>query len=107
MQMPPCGSPYIAVLHAVSVDGAYDSSPDVISEIVGRCLGLAAALGAKTVALPLLATGYGHLPVADFVAGIRGILDRNFPPLEKVVLCIRNKYDFEDVLEALPQLLTA
>src|SRR5882757_5821312 len=34
IQMPPCGSPYRAVLHAVAVDGFYKSSSAVIAEVL-------------------------------------------------------------------------
>lgn len=102
VQMPPGGSPYMAILHAVAVDGAYESSSQVISQIVERCLTSAAQIGARTVALPLLATGYGHLSVADFIAGIRCILERDFPPLERVVLRTRSKCDFDELLAAFP-----
>jgi O-acetyl-ADP-ribose deacetylase (regulator of RNase III) len=102
VQMPPSGSPYIAVLHAVAVDGLYESSSEVISQIVEHCLSLAAQLGARNVALPLLATGYGHLPVTGFMAGLRSIMGREFPPLDRVVLCIRSKYDLLQIRDTLP-----
>src|SRR5215468_8973021 len=36
--MPPCGSPYQAVLHAVAVDGAYESSPAVVAGVLAESL---------------------------------------------------------------------
>src|SRR5262245_60923923 len=43
----PCGTPFQAVLHAVAVDGFYQSSPAVIETVVARSLQMAASLGAK------------------------------------------------------------
>lgn len=102
VQMPPCGSPYAAVLHAVAVDGAYNSSSAAITRVVTACLNAAAQIGARSIALPLLATGYGHLTVAGFIEGIRDILDRNFPPIERVHLCTRTVDDQQEILESLP-----
>src|SRR4051812_22493006 len=36
--MPPCGSPYQAVLHAVAVDGVYDTTPEIVGEVVAESL---------------------------------------------------------------------
>ncbi len=102
VSMPPCGSPYRGVLHAVAVDGAYESSPVIIEEIVSKALGLAADMNATTVALPLLATGYGRLPVEGFLEGLRRVIARSFPPVERVILGVRSKFDVEAVLDSLP-----
>lgn len=102
VQMPACGSPYAAVLHAVAVDGAYNSSSAAITRVVTACLNAAAQIGARSVALPLLATGYGHLPVAEFLDGVRDILNCEFPPIERVHLCIRSASDLQEILESLP-----
>lgn len=102
VSMPPCGSPYRGVLHAVAVDGAYESSPAIIEEIVSKALGLAAEMNARTVTLPLLATGYGRLPVEGFLDGLRQVMACPFPPVERVILGGRSKFDVEAVLGNLP-----
>src|SRR5262245_36582546 len=81
VEMPPCGSPYRAVLHAVAVDGFYDSSPQVVAEVIEASLRRAAALSAKTVALTGLAMGYGRLTVAAFAAGLGRVIGQSFPPV--------------------------
>src|SRR4051812_30921239 len=43
VRMPPCGGPYRAVLHAVAVDGFYESSPEVITAVVRESLRQSAA----------------------------------------------------------------
>ena len=107
VKMLPHGSPYTNVLHAVAVDGLYESSSEVISQIVTRCLAWAAELGARKVALPLLATGYGHLSVPEFITGIRNLIHHDFATLERVVICARSKYDLQELLEGLPSLRSA
>src|SRR5215475_3687224 len=32
--MEPCGSPYRAVLHAVAVDGLYDTTPEIVAAVI-------------------------------------------------------------------------
>lgn len=95
----PCGSPYKAVLHAVAVDGFYQSSSTIIQAIVAKSLGTAASLGAKRVSLTALATGYGRLTMQQFAEGIRPLMTRTFSPIEQVVVCVRNEAD-QDVLVA-------
>src|SRR5262245_35677615 len=81
VEMPPCGSPYRAVLHAVAVDGFYASSPEVVAAVVEASLRRAAALSARTVALTGLAMGYGRLTVAAFAAGLGRVIGQSFPPV--------------------------
>jgi O-acetyl-ADP-ribose deacetylase (regulator of RNase III) len=101
---PPCGSPFRAVLHAVAVDGLYDSTPTVITEVVTKSLLLAADLGARTVALPALATGYGRLSLRQFASGLSPLLDREFPPVEKVIVGLRSAADADEIGDCLPAL---
>jgi O-acetyl-ADP-ribose deacetylase (regulator of RNase III) len=105
--MPPCGSPYLAVLHAVAVDGAYESSPAVVGEVVSESLRQAAGLAARSVALAAVATGYGRLSMAEFARGLRGVLAQAFPPLERVVVGLRSRYDVEELLALVPELEVA
>lgn len=102
--MPPCGSAYIAVLHAVAVNGAYESSPAIVADVLMACLRQAAAQGAHTVALTALATGYGRMPMCDFATALRGIIGKTFPPLERVTVGLRSAYDVEDLLAMVPGL---
>ena len=88
-----CGLPYLAVLHAVAVDGFYESSPEVVGAAVEKSLAMAEGLGARRVALTALATGYGKLTMRQFAAGIGGVMKAEVPPIEEVVVCVRNEAD--------------
>ena len=81
-------TPYRAIIHAVAIDGWYESSPLVIERIVVDALAAAAGLQATRVALAALATGFGRLTLAQFADGIRPLLSREFPPIESVCIAL-------------------
>jgi O-acetyl-ADP-ribose deacetylase len=103
--MPPCGSRYGAVLHAVAVDGAYDSSAEIVAQVISGALGCAAELGAKSVALTALATGYGRLTMADFAKALLLIVDGPRPPLETITIGLRSRHEVEELKNRVPQLV--
>lgn len=105
--MPPCGSPYRAVLHAVAVDGTYESSSAVVALVLAESLRQSAALGAQTVALAAVATGYGRMPMTDFAVAIRQVIRESFPPLERVTIGLRSSADTEELLALIPELKPA
>jgi O-acetyl-ADP-ribose deacetylase (regulator of RNase III) len=84
--------PYLTVLHAVAIDGWYDSSPQVIEQTVTRALQMAAGYGARRVALAALATGFGRLSLSEFAKGIRLLLVQEFPPIDEVCICLLEDY---------------
>ena len=98
---PPCGTRFKAVIHAVAVDGFYQSSPEVVERVVRKSLTAAASVGARTVALTALATGYGRLTMTQFVQAIRPLMDAEFSPIEQVVVCVRNEKDRDELIGAL------
>jgi O-acetyl-ADP-ribose deacetylase (regulator of RNase III) len=102
VEMPPCGGPYRAVLHAVAVDAFYDSSPERTREVIRASLRAAARLEARTVALPAVATGYGRLSMRGFAEGLSPLLGEDIPPIAEVVLCLRNRDDVEEIARLLP-----
>lgn len=97
----PCGTPFKAVLHAVAVDGFYQSSPSVVQAVVAKSLKMAAALDARRVALTALATGYGRLPLKQFAEGIRPLLHMDFRPVTEVAVCVKTESDATELAGAL------
>ena len=91
----PCGTPYTAIVHAVAVDGFYQSSPEAVRRLVEASLDRAAAMGARRVALTALATGFGRMSMRDFAGAIEPLAGREWPPIEEVVVCVRNSSDAE------------
>ncbi len=96
-----CGTPFPCVVHAVAIDALYVTTHDVLVETIRKALALCAESGVKTVLLSALATGYGQYPLEDFADVIRDLLYDEFPPLEKVAVVIKNKYDAEELRDAL------
>lgn len=89
--MPPCGSPYKVVLHAVAVDGAYESSSELVTQVVETALVLAENAGARSIVLPAIATGYGRLNKHAFAEGLRPLLSRE--SAVDVVICLKRDDD--------------
>jgi O-acetyl-ADP-ribose deacetylase (regulator of RNase III) len=104
--MPPCGSPYQAVLHAVAVDGMYESSPGIVAAVMSDAFREAAALQARTVALAALATGYGRLTMEDFAEALRGVIDTEISPLDRIVIGLRSRADVGELERLVPRVMT-
>jgi O-acetyl-ADP-ribose deacetylase (regulator of RNase III) len=85
------------ILHAVGVDAFYESSVEVVDALLRKALGEAAALGAKTVAVPALATGYGPLSMAEFGAALASARSGSYPGIEELRVVLRDADDAEAV----------
>jgi O-acetyl-ADP-ribose deacetylase (regulator of RNase III) len=94
--------PYKVVLHAVAIDGWYESSPTIVRDVVRQSLAMAAEAGARKVALTALATGFGHLTYAEFAEGIRPLMNEEFPPIEEIVICLLLDFEATEMARHLP-----
>jgi len=81
------------LIHAVAIDAFYHSDAELVRKTVVAALEEAARLGAATVALPALATGYGRLPIVDFAAGVKSAIGRDYPPLTEIRVVLRRADD--------------
>jgi O-acetyl-ADP-ribose deacetylase (regulator of RNase III) len=97
-----CGLPFKAALHAVAVNGFYESSPAVIGKTVSNALREAAGLGAQRVALTALATGFGRMSMRQFAEGNLPLLSEEFPPVREVVICVLKEFERDELATALP-----
>jgi O-acetyl-ADP-ribose deacetylase len=95
----PGSLPVKHILHAVAIDPSYDSSVELVANTISTALEQARDLGAKTVTLPALATGFGPLTMSDFAAALKQALARDWAPIQhlKVVLL---KEDDADIVRA-------
>lgn len=80
---------FASVLHAVAIDGRYRSSPKLLRETLRRVL--AQARG-RSIVLPALATGYGNLPMIDFLLALRDVL----PEAKGEVTLVLSRQEFVD-----------
>ena len=103
VQMPSCGSPYDAVLHAVGIDVFYDSNTDVVTDTITKSLEIAAQLPAKTVAMAAIATGYGRMSMNDFATAIRPLTHMNFHPIENVDICLLKSDAVNELASLVPE----
>ncbi len=78
------------ILHAVAIDPFYDSSIEMVRETVGRALALARKLGAMTIAMPALATGYGHLSIEHFAEAFAQAMSTDWSPIQRLVVVVRS-----------------
>jgi O-acetyl-ADP-ribose deacetylase (regulator of RNase III) len=85
------------ILHAVGVDMSYNSSVELVSELLATALKEASRLGAKTVATPAIATGYGPLTIADFAQACQKGLRKSYPGLEELRIVLRAQEDVDVV----------
>lgn len=98
----PPNTPYAAVIHAVAVNGFYESSPEVITDVVRAALRAAAGCGAHVVALTALGTGYGRLSIGQFARGLLHVVSEDFPPISDVVIGVRGADEAPEVARVVP-----
>ncbi len=84
--------PYKAILHAVGVDGWYQTTSEIVEQTVRKALLMAGEMGARKVALTALATGFGNLSLEEFAAAIRPLMAVDFSPVSEVCLCLMEDY---------------
>ena len=96
--------PYKILLHAVAIDGWYESSSEIIAEVTRRALEMAASHDARKVALSALATGFGRLTFAEFAQGVRPLLQIAVPPIEEIVICLLLEFEVAELARHLPEI---
>lgn len=79
------------ILHAVGVSALYESSTDLVACTLDRALRIAADLGARSVATPAIATGYGPLTIEDFVSALKKIAYCPYSPIEELRVVLRHE----------------
>ena len=97
----PHGLAMPAVLHAVAVNGFYETTPDLVHACVVASLTAAAARGAHRVALTAVATGFGRLSMADFAAAVAPLRHLAFPPIAEIIVRVRSPDERDRVAIAL------
>jgi O-acetyl-ADP-ribose deacetylase (regulator of RNase III) len=98
--------PLKAVLHAVAIDGFYATTPEIVRATIDRSLHIAASLGARTVLMTALATGYGRLSLPRFAEAVTPLMKSEFAPVIEVVICVKNLSDQEELAAGLTPVKT-
>jgi O-acetyl-ADP-ribose deacetylase len=89
------------ILHAIAIDAFYDSSIDLVKRTLESAFTMAKNLDAKTIALPALATGYGHLSMEEFAKAFADTVKAEWPQLERVSIVLRSSENEKIVRESL------
>ncbi|MEM6259534.1 MAG: macro domain-containing protein [Planctomycetota bacterium] len=97
----PSDTPYKSIIHAVAVDGMYESSSQVITSVVRQSLHHAMDEGATDVALTALGTGYGRLSPQAFAVGVKELCDEVFSPIERITIVIKTAEEAENIRQTL------
>lgn len=95
------GMPYQKIFHTVPCDAMYNTSPDIVEDILRRCLDQCVSTRCvSTVSMSALATGYGHLYFEDFFRIADRVLnDDAYKAIERIVICIADLPSYEQALE--------
>ena len=91
------GLPYRHVIHTVPCDGMYETSREMVTQVLTSALEMCASDSlVKTVALSALATGYGRLPFDDFLPLAAIVMQSSkFNSLTEVMICLEHAEDYE------------
>ena len=71
--------PFSNIIHAVAIDPFYDSSHQIVVDTLAAAFNLAVSLGAKSIAMPTLATGYGPMTIDAFARAFADAVFGRFP----------------------------
>jgi len=89
------------ILHAVAVDAFYGSSIELVRHTIETALKQAQELGAATVAMPSLATGYGPLSMEQFAQALSAAVQPEWPGIEQLSVVVRSEENAEIIMRVL------
>ncbi|MDA7504104.1 macro domain-containing protein [bacterium] len=87
---PPCGSPFVAVAHAVSIDAFYDTTPDIIIQSYAAAIQGFAARDCATIAAACLGCGYGRVTVDAFATVATHLFQTHYDNITDITLVTTN-----------------
>ena len=91
-----------AIIHAVAIDPFYDSSMELVSNTLKAVFSLAEKIGARSVVLPALATGYGPLTMNEFGQAL-AVAMKNRHDINELTVVVRREEDAEAIRSALAE----
>lgn len=93
--------PHKAAIHCVASDGTHLSSANVIQACVKNALAAADRLGARTISMPIFATGHAHFRYAQALRAMNDALRAAQTQVEEVVIVVHDEDRVDDVKNAL------
>lgn len=85
------------LLHGVAITAFYESSSDIVRQTVEAALARAVELDCVSVAMPMLATGYGPLKPPEFAAGLKPLAGRAFGRIATLTVVVRKIVEKEQI----------
>jgi len=89
--------PYLAVIHAVACDPCYQTTEAVVAKLVRESLTQAAQLGARSVALTALGTGFGNFTLFGFGQILRRLPGEAFAPVDRVIVALDQPHRLDEL----------
>jgi len=87
---PPCGSPFIAIAHAVSIDAFYDTDIETILRTYDSAIRGLAARDCQTIAAACLGCGYGRVNDDTFASVMAQLRDMHYDDVSEITLVTTN-----------------
>ena len=94
-----------AIIHAVGIDGFYESSIELVCQTIQRVLSQASRRGGGVVAMPAIATGYGPLTAREFATALgKAVVGDEYPGITNLKIVLRRRRAALEVAEELERL---
>ena len=90
VRTPGFGSGFDVIIHAVAIDGFYDTTEELILQTYLKALTALADAGCRTVVATCLACGYGRFPPTAFVSLLPKLMQLTPSEVTEVLLCTTN-----------------
>ena len=87
---PPCGSPFIAIAHAASIDAFYDTDVDTIIKTYDSAIRGLVAQNCRTIAAACLGCGYGRVTDDTFASVSAKLRDMHYDDVTEITLVTTN-----------------
>ncbi|MEM1069214.1 MAG: macro domain-containing protein [Planctomycetota bacterium] len=98
---PSCGSPFIAIAHAVSIDAFYETDIDTVIRTYRSAIRGLATHDCRTIAAACLGCGYGRMTTDAFASVSARLFEMHFDGVERITLVTTNA----DLAERLASIL--
>lgn len=96
---PPCGSPFLAVAHAVAIDAFYETNAERICLAYVNAIHLLGKSRCRSIVATCLGCGYGRCSIPEFAEAISHLVTRSFPGVDTITLASTNS-DLTDAIVA-------
>ena len=87
---PSCGTPFIAIAHAVAIDGFYDTTAELITRTYRTAIKILAEQKCRNLIAACLGCGYGRCSTDEFMKSILALVAEHFDLIDTVTFATTN-----------------